>query len=86
MTAMMALGATLLTSNARDNCCFAAGHALPPLLNAAGPIFRLYGQEQRLRSHVNNDPGTHNYLRDNREAFYARWWATLFSQETPTTA
>lgn len=86
MTAMMAPRATLLTSNARDNCCFAAGHALPPLLNAAGPIFRLYGQEQRLRSHVNNDPGTHNYLRDNREAFYAMVGDTFFPEDSQYSA
>jgi dienelactone hydrolase len=70
MTAMMAPRPTLLTFNAKDNCCFAADHALPPLLDAAGPIFKLYGKETNLRSHVNHDPGTHNYLRDNREALY----------------
>src|SRR3954452_10148284 len=42
LTAMMAPRPTLLTFNAKDNCCFAAGHALPPLLEAARPIFALY--------------------------------------------
>ena len=70
MTAMMAPRPTLLTFNAADNCCFAAPHALQPLLDAALPIFQLYGKPQNLRAHVNYDPGTHNYLRDNREAFY----------------
>jgi len=70
MTAMMAPRATLLTFNATDNCCFASGHALPPLLEAATPLFRLYGKLENLRSHVNTDPGTHNYLVDNRQAFY----------------
>lgn len=78
MTAMLAPRAALLTFNAKDNCCFAAGHALPPLLDAATPVFQLYGQESRLRSHVNNDPGTHNYLRDNREAFYRMVGDTFF--------
>ena len=70
MTAMMAPRPTLLTYNAKDNCCFAAPTALPPLIEAAGPIFKLYGKEANLRSHVNHDPGTHNYLLDNRQAHY----------------
>ncbi len=70
LTAMLAGRAALLTFNAKDNCCFASAHALPPLLDAAEPIFKLYGQPERLRSHVNTDPGTHNYEVDNRQAFY----------------
>jgi hypothetical protein len=67
---MMAPRATLLTYNAKDDCCFEAGYALPPLLEAAEPIFKLYGKEKSLHSHVNEEPGTHNYEKDNREAFY----------------
>lgn len=70
LTAMMAPRPTLLTYNLKDNCCFASGHALPPLLQAAGPIFKLYGKESHLRSHVNENPGDHNYLQDNRQALY----------------
>jgi dienelactone hydrolase len=70
LTAMRAPRPTLLTNNSKDDCCFASGHALPPLLEAARPIYKLYGKEMALRSHVNDDPGTHNYERDNREAFY----------------
>lgn len=70
LTAMRAPRPTLLTFNLKDNCCFAAPHALPPLLQAAWPIYALYGQHGTLRSHVNEVPGTHNYLRENREAFY----------------
>ncbi|MBX6313564.1 MAG: hypothetical protein IRY99_11700 [Isosphaeraceae bacterium] len=70
LTAMMAPHPTLLTFNAKDNCCFAAGHALPPLREAAAPIFRLFGKEKNLRHHVNEDPGDHNYGLDNRQAFY----------------
>jgi hypothetical protein len=70
LTAMMAPRPTLLTFNSKDDCCFEAGYALPPLMEAAGPIFKLYGKERFLRSHVNDDPGTHNYLKDNRQAFY----------------
>jgi hypothetical protein len=70
LTAMMSPRPTLLTYNAKDDCCFEAGYALPPLLEAARPIFQLYGKETALRSHVNEDPGTHNYEKDNRQAFY----------------
>ena len=70
LTAMLAGRAALLTFNAKDNCCFGSDHALQPLLDAAEPIFRLYGQPERLRSHINSDPGTHNYEVDNRQAFY----------------
>lgn len=70
LTAMMAPRPTLLTYNARDNCCFASPHALPPLVEAAAPIFKLYGRENALRTHINFDPGDHNFGQDNREAFY----------------
>ena len=82
MTAMLAGRSALLTFNAKDNCCFAADHALLPLLDAAEPIFRLYGQPDRLRSHVNFDPGTHNYEIDNRQAFYRMVAATFFSGDS----
>src|SRR6185437_8941312 len=70
LTALRAPRPTLLTFNAKDNCCFEAGYALPPLLDAARPIFKLYGKDKALRSHINDDPGTHNYEKDNRQAFY----------------
>lgn len=70
LTALRAPRPTLLTYNDRDNCCFAAGHALPPLLDAARPIYRLYGRPENLTAHINHVPGTHNFERDNREAFY----------------
>ena len=70
LTAMMAPRPTLLIYNKADNCCFASPHALQPLLDAAEPIFGLYGKQNALKSHVNEDPGTHNYEVDNRQAFY----------------
>lgn len=70
LTAMLAPRAALLTYNQADNCCFAAPHALPPLLEAARPVYRLYGKESHLHDHVNYDPGTHNFEVDNREALY----------------
>jgi hypothetical protein len=70
LTALRAPRPTLLTYNTKDECCFLADHALQPLLDAASPIFELPGARTRLRSHVNSDPGTHNFERENREAFY----------------
>ena len=70
LTAMMAPRPTLLTFNAKDQCCFGADHALAPLLDAARPAFALFGAADKLASHVNQDPGDHNYKVDNRRAFY----------------
>ena len=79
LTAMLAPRAVLLTYNEKDNCCFASGHALEPLLQAALPVYKLLGQESRFRTHINTDPGTHNFLLDNRQALYAmirdQWFA-----------
>ena len=61
---------TLLTNNAKDDCCFAAADAIPLLMEAARPVYKLYGRENALRFHVNDVPGTHNYELDNRQAFY----------------
>jgi len=60
----------LLTYNSKDNCCFESGYALEPLVAAAQPVYALFGREDALRTHVNHDPGTHNYELDNRQAFY----------------
>ncbi|HXT61071.1 MAG TPA: hypothetical protein VN699_20700 [Pirellulales bacterium] len=70
LTAMLAPRPALLTFNASDNCCFKADHALPPLLDAARPVYRLFAKEDYLRSHVNTDPGDHNFGLDNRQALY----------------
>ena len=67
---MLAPRPTLLTFNAKDDCCFESGHALPPLLEAAGPIFASTIRPNLLRPHVNDVPGTHNFDKDNRQAFY----------------
>ena len=85
LTAMLAPRVALLTFNEKDNCCFAAPHALPPLLEAARPVYQLLGKAENLHEHINYDPGTHNFLRDNREALYKvigqHWYAgnTAFS-------
>jgi hypothetical protein len=70
LTALRAPRPTLLTFNDKDDCCFESGYALPPLVEAAAPVFKLYGKPDSLRTHVNSDPGTHNYEKDNRQALY----------------
>jgi hypothetical protein len=70
LTAMLAPRVALLTFNQKDNCCFAAPHALPPLLEATRPVYQLFGKAANLHEHVNYDPGNHNFERDNREALY----------------
>jgi hypothetical protein len=70
LTAILAPRPALLTYNVKDDCCFAADHALPPLIEAARPVYRMFGKELSLRWHVNYHPGTHNYEIENREAFY----------------
>lgn len=86
LTAMMAPRATLLTFNVKDNCCFASGHALPPLLNVSEPVFKLYDKAERLQSHVNHDPGTHNFEQDNREALYRMFAAHFFAGDDSSSA
>jgi hypothetical protein len=70
MTALLAPRPALLTNNYKDTCCFKADHILPPLLGMARPIYELYGKSNNLRTHVNLDPGTHNFGLDNRQQFY----------------
>lgn len=79
LTAMMAPRPTLLTYNAKDDCCFESGYALQPLLDAAQPVFRLLGKEDALRWHINQEPGTHNYEVDNRQALYRMLGDSFFS-------
>ncbi|HZT81622.1 MAG TPA: acetylxylan esterase [Gemmataceae bacterium] len=81
LTAMLAPRAGLLTFNAKDNCCFEAGYAMPPLVEAALPIYRLYGKGRFLRTHVNYTPGDHNYGADNRQALYGMIGAHFFPQD-----
>lgn len=83
LTAMMAPRPLLLTYNSKDNCCFASPHALPPLMEAAEPVFDLFGKKQNVRSHVNHEPGDHNFGLDNRQALY-RMTAAHFYQDDPS--
>lgn len=70
LTALRAPRPTLLTYNAKDNCCFVAKTALPPLLEVAAPLYKLYGKPEALQSHINEEPGDHNFGLDNRLAYY----------------
>lgn len=70
LTAMLAPRPALLIYNAKDDCCFPADRALASVYHPIAPVYKMFGQADRFAFHVNNDPGTHNYLKDNREAFY----------------
>jgi dienelactone hydrolase len=70
LTAMRAPRPTLLIYNANDDCCFRAALSKPLVFDAIKPIFQLYGKEDALNWYVNDNPGTHNYQRDNREQAY----------------
>ncbi|MBI3118705.1 MAG: acetylxylan esterase, partial [Candidatus Hydrogenedentes bacterium] len=70
LTAMLAPRPALLIYNAKDECCFEAGHAVPAVYDPIVPFYKLYQAEDRFTYHINENPGTHNYDQDNREAFY----------------
>lgn len=82
LTAMLAPRPALLTFCRQDDCCFEAPYALPPLLEAAEPVYALYEQPSRLKSHINSDPGTHNYGLDNRLAHYRMLGEFFFAGES----
>ncbi|MFN3422237.1 MAG: alpha/beta hydrolase family protein, partial [Armatimonadota bacterium] len=87
LTMLVAPRPLLLTFCAYDDCCFEAGYALPPLLRAAQRVYQMLDAEEALAWHVNYNPGTHNYERDNREAFYRfihRHWFLDDPQFDPT--
>ncbi|HEV3145526.1 MAG TPA: acetylxylan esterase [Gemmataceae bacterium] len=86
LTAMLAPRSSLLTYNDKDDCCFESGYALPPLLDAARPIFRLLEKEKALRSHINSDPGTHNFEKDNRQALYKMLGDFFFADDAKFSA
>jgi hypothetical protein len=70
LVAMRAPRPTMLIYNAEDDCCFRAPLAKPFVYDAVRPFFALYGKESDLGWHENRDPGTHNYLLDNRQQAY----------------
>ncbi|MBM3335843.1 acetylxylan esterase, partial [Candidatus Sumerlaeota bacterium] len=78
LTALLAPRPALLIYNAKDDCCFPADRALASVYWPVVPVYKLFergespaaSDVERFANHVNHDPGTHNYLKDNREAFY----------------
>ena len=75
---MMTPRPTLLIYNAKDDCCFVADTVKE---NTYDPVVPFYAQANATDSfgyYVNQDPGTHNYERDNRQQFY-RFIQTHFS-------
>lgn len=79
LTALRAPRPTLLIYNAEDECCFRAPLVKPYIFDQVRPIFRLYGEENQLGWHENNDPSTHNYQLDNRLQAY-RFFSRQFGQ------
>jgi dienelactone hydrolase len=70
LVGLMAPRPTLLVYNAEDDCCFRGPLVKPLVFDALKPLFKLYGDENLLGWHENQDPGTHNYQKDNRLQAY----------------
>ncbi len=70
LTAMLAPRRALLIYNAKDDCCFPAERAKAAVYDPILPLYEKLGLADAFRLHINHDPGTHNYERDNREACY----------------
>lgn len=70
LTAMLAPRPALLIYNDKDQCCFRGDRSKLAVFDPIVPVYGLLGQPDRFAFHMNTDPGTHNYLKDNREAFY----------------
>ncbi len=70
LTAMLAPRPALLIYNDKDQCCFRADRSKPAVYDPIVPAYAMYGHPERFALHINSDPGTHNYLKDNRQAFY----------------
>ena len=70
IAAMRAPRPTLLIYNDMDDCCFRAGVVKQGVYNDIQPFYNLYGKPGNLQWYDNQDPGTHNYQRDSREAAY----------------
>jgi dienelactone hydrolase len=70
LTALLAPRPALLIYNAKDDCCFPAARAKTAVHDPILPLYEKFGAARDFQFHTNHDPGTHNYERDNREAFY----------------
>jgi hypothetical protein len=71
LTAMLAPRAhTLLINNENDDCCFQSGRVKPVIFDPVMPSFKSLGKADNFEFYSNTDPGTHNYLADNRRRLY----------------
>ncbi|MPY87299.1 MAG: hypothetical protein GEU99_05205 [Luteitalea sp.] len=59
----------LAVYNAKDQCCFRADRAERSIVKPLRPFYELFGAGHRFDTHVNYDPGSHNYEEDNQRAF-----------------
>ncbi|GMV99277.1 MAG: hypothetical protein AMXMBFR84_04160 [Candidatus Hydrogenedentota bacterium] len=71
LTALLAPRPALLLYNAQDECCFQAYRAKPSVYDPIVPFYAALDAADRFAYHENADPGTHNYLLDNRQQLYA---------------
>ena len=89
LAAMRAPRPTLLIYNDMDDCCFRAGVVKQGVYTDLKPFFGLYGNPEDLKWYENQDPGTHNYQIDSREASYkffdSAFHLSVSSKEDPDT-
>jgi dienelactone hydrolase len=82
--AMRAPRPTLLIYNDMDDCCFRADIVKQGVYDDIKPFYALFGKPGDLQWYDNQDPGTHNYQRDSREASY-RFFDAAFGLHVPDT-
>jgi dienelactone hydrolase len=82
LAAMRAPRPTLLIYNDMDDCCFRAGVVKQGVYTDIKPFFELYGKPGNLQWYDNQDPGTHNYQIDSREASY-QFFDSVFHIDAP---
>jgi dienelactone hydrolase len=70
LSALRAPRPTLLIYNDMDDCCFRAGIVKQGVYTDIKPFYQLFGKPGNLQWYDNQDPGTHNYQIDSREASY----------------
>ena len=89
LAAMRAPRPTLLIYNDMDDCCFRAGVVKQGVYSDIKPFFSLYGNPENLTWYEDQDPGTHNYQIDSREASYqffdSAFHLNVSSKEDPDT-
>jgi dienelactone hydrolase len=71
LSGMLAPRPTLFAFNKFDDCCFRSERTETSVIEPARRVFDLLGAGAMMETHVNTDPGTHNYEADNRSALYA---------------